>query len=189
MENNIENNTVSLTVIGNLTFRALSSKRYQIAIGLILIAILIPVAAFMGFVMHNNITDLNRGQIIGIMGGLGILSFACVAFIFSKFLAKKYIMAFYSDRIVVQGDGVRQFDLDKIASFDIWNDSDYAKLVISYQEKLVKYHVGFANLIYGKPILENRDKLDAIFTKERGFDKMVENRKGITRIYYSIAKF
>ncbi|ULT25565.1 hypothetical protein KUH03_00685 [Sphingobacterium sp. E70] len=88
MEKNIENNTISLTVIGNLTFRALSSKRYQIAIGLILMAILIPVAAFMGFVMHNNITDLNRGQIIGIMGGLGIVSFVCVAFIFSKFLAK-----------------------------------------------------------------------------------------------------
>lgn len=59
----------------HLTFRALISKRYPLAIVLIIMAILIPAALFMVIVIYNEITNLSRGQVVCMMGVAGFLSF------------------------------------------------------------------------------------------------------------------
>jgi len=174
----------SVKHIEDLNFRALDSKRYRITI---VLAILIPASIFMAIVVYNDITNLGRGQIISIMGVAGFAFFFLVAFVFSKCLAKKYRIVFYSNIVIVQCEGKEiALELSKILSFEVWNLSDYAKLVIRYENLSIKYHVGFANLLNAKPILEPVDKLDLVFTSEKGFVKRIENIKGVVKISYCI---
>lgn len=173
------------TIIENLNFRALETKMYRIAIFLIVLAILIPAAVFMIIVIYYDIKNLGRGQIVSIMGLAGFASFFLVAFIFSKFLAKNYVMAFYPEKLTVQFElKEQQFELNRIRKFEVWNNSDYSKLVLYYDDEEIKYHVGFANLLNVKPILQDENILDVVFTEKKGFIKQVNNVKGYSKICY-----
>ncbi len=176
----------SLPPLAHIQFRALNSRNYRWAIVLIIAAIIIPAAVFMAIVIHYNLTNLSRGQVISSLAVGGIISFFIVAFIFSKFLAESFTMTFYHDYMEVQSAKKKvQFSLTKMDSFEIWNNSDYSKLIVRYDNREIKYHVGFANLIKTVSILEAEDALDIAFSPQRGFTKHIVNQKGINKITYT----
>lgn len=169
-----------------ILFRALNQRNYRLAIVLIILAIIVPAAIFMAIVIHYNITDLSRGQVISFLAVGGIISFFIVAFIFSKFLADNFTMTFHNSCIAVQSSNtISNFDFVHLESFQIWNNSDYSKLIIRHDNQVIKYHVGFANLIKTTPILAAEDTLDIVFSPQLGFTKHIANQKGINIITYT----
>lgn len=169
-----------------IQFRALNQRNYRRAIVLIILAIIVPAAVFMAIVIHYNLTGLSRGQILACLAIGGIISFFIVAFIFSKFLAEHFSMIFHADYIEVQSTKTtRRFDFAQLESFQIWNNSDYSKLIIRHGNQVVKYHVGFANLIKTIPILAAENTLDIVFSPQLGFTKHIVNQKGINIITYT----
>ncbi len=169
-----------------IQFRALNQPNYRLAIVMIILATIVPAVIFMAIVIHYNITNLSRGEVVSCLAVGGIISFLIVAFIFSKFLAEQFTMTFHTDYIEVQSSKTNDtFDFAHLESFQIWNNSDYSKLIIRHGHQLVKYHVGFANLIKTIPILAAEDTLDIVFSPQLGFTKHIVNRKGINIITYS----
>ncbi|ERJ60373.1 hypothetical protein [Sphingobacterium paucimobilis] len=174
-------------VLEKLQFRALNNLNYRWAIVLIVASIIVPAVVFMTIVVHYDLNNLSRGQVVLALGVGGITSFFIVAFIFSKFLAMLFTMTFYEDHMKVKsGNSSTQYDFKQMQSLEIWNNSDYAKLIVHYHDQKIKFHVGFANLLKVRPILEVEDKLDLIFSPQRGFTKRVVNHKGICKITYTL---
>lgn len=166
-----------------LQFKALTQKKYRIAIFLIVLSILIPVFLFMVYVVANHIINLKRFQLVAILGFLGILSFFILGFIVNKTLSKKFELNFNENELTIASEKIVKINYSEIESILIHNNSDYSNINLHKMDGTdFKLFVGMANLLRNKNILEPASQLDDIL--EKHFEKEITHRKGIEIIKF-----
>lgn len=163
-----------------LQFKALTQKKYRIAIFLIILSILIPVFLFMAYVIANQIIDLKRFQLVAILGFLGILSFFILGFIINKTLSKNYELNFNEHELTIVSEKNERINYSEIDSISIHNNSDYSKIILTKIDGTeFKLFVGMANLLRNHNILESENLLDSVL--EKHFEKET-NHQGTIKI-------
>jgi len=144
--------------------------------------------------IHNYPQGVGRG-VIAILGIIiGFLIYCCLVMIIKKVIANDYQMEFSDNEIIIESKKNNQrIRYEELVSFTVYNNGEYAKIVINAHAQKQKYYIGFANMKFTPgnhfQILDSFSELDSLFIK-KGFVKNVNkkaSKKGLNIVEYKKA--
>jgi len=127
-----------------------------------------------------------RKALLGLL--IGIVIIIPLMKLIVKILTKEYDIELKNDLLEIKSKKYdKQFYYKNIDNIIIWNNTDYAKIVIEANDEKIQYNIGFANLSFknksNDKIIKTFDEIDKIL-HENKFVKTIENKKGIEIIKY-----
>ena len=129
----------------------------------------------------------NKGKtLLGLF--IGVIIIIPLIKLIIKIFAKEYDMELKNDLLEIKSKKHdKQLYYKYIENIVIWNNTDYAKIIIKANNERIQYNIGFTNLFFKNKsnykIIDTFDEIDMILQKNK-FVKTIENKKGIEIIKY-----
>jgi hypothetical protein len=169
------------------------SIKIHLFVLLVIITIISGAAILFSFFKFINYNPKGMARPTVVIAGLviGVPLYWIILFII-KTLKQEYILEINVGEIEIKSKFIDEIiSYDKIENVIIYNNTDYAKIIINTNIKKYKFNIGFANLGFSTyfnnkmafKLIDSFDELDRIFSKNM-LKRTVENRKGIDIVKY-----